>query len=408
MPATTGPFTDSPDQAATPLPGGERRLPPMPLSLTAQVANLGGRPGAKSLAQSYGLDIQRVSWEDTARFKGSCWGPNISDMTLRCAGANMPVIRRPNMADLTCDIPSANFSVLVGNERGAPLTRVPLQQYVRDLARYADNANIGALWCERDATLLVSSQACILPVEAPGAPTGLGRASGKVNFHVKLYNYQSTYSQPAVLVIMANNQGTSCQVVTDDTDLYLNINRQAHDLTAQRLADDRAARGVAQGGAMTEEERARNVIFIYQIPLKVQRLARGGYLCALPNAMEEGCALSTYGSACLGSSGNRETSRGFDHAMLAQGAAKGEFKGTRGLTLERDPNFPIRLTVQYYYVTDTPDIPEPLMRSIAAQLETAYTHGTGKGSLVLSTTDRPTEAANLGTGAQGTPLSCCV
>ena len=38
---------------------------------------------AIALARKYGLEILNVTWEDTGRFKGSCVGPNISDMTLQ-------------------------------------------------------------------------------------------------------------------------------------------------------------------------------------------------------------------------------------------------------------------------------------------------------------------------------------
>ena len=35
-----------------------------------------------SLAKSYGIEMMNVAWEDCARTKGSCFGSNISDMTL--------------------------------------------------------------------------------------------------------------------------------------------------------------------------------------------------------------------------------------------------------------------------------------------------------------------------------------
>ena len=38
---------------------------------------------AKRLAKKQGLDVVDLTWEDTARFKGSCVGPNISDMTIQ-------------------------------------------------------------------------------------------------------------------------------------------------------------------------------------------------------------------------------------------------------------------------------------------------------------------------------------
>src|SRR5580704_8424969 len=64
---------------------------------------------ANALALEHGMVIETVTWEDTARTKGSCWGPNISDMTLQVKDENgidqrMPSIRPPNFADKTHDV----------------------------------------------------------------------------------------------------------------------------------------------------------------------------------------------------------------------------------------------------------------------------------------------------------------
>ena len=60
-----------------------------------------------------------MTWEDTGRSKGSCWGPNISDMTLAITEDYnlMPVIRRDNFSDETCDVKIENFKVNIGNEK---------------------------------------------------------------------------------------------------------------------------------------------------------------------------------------------------------------------------------------------------------------------------------------------------
>jgi len=69
-----------------------------------------------------------VSWEDTARTKGSAWGPNIIDMKLNhiigSSGVAMPVIRKNNFADMDID----KFTCHVGNRvEGAAL--VSLREY---------------------------------------------------------------------------------------------------------------------------------------------------------------------------------------------------------------------------------------------------------------------------------------
>jgi hypothetical protein len=368
-----------------------------------KIENLTRNSIATSLAQSYGLVIQNVSWEDTARFKGSCWGPNISDMTLECNGKNMPVIRRPNLADLTCDISCENFSVSVGNEKGEKGKTISLKEYITNIERYTDckkdsdreGGLNGNLWLERDEKLLLSSQACILPLK-----------DGQVNFSVKLYNYQSTESEPAVLVILASSQGTSCQVITGRDNLYFNDNGQGYKFKAVRLEDDRKARGMDTKGEMTAEEKARNVLYIYQIPLKVERKSRGGPVCCFSMGSSALCDTGSYSNlenCYFASDSNNETrefcrstrSRGFDHAMIEKGEHTGKYKGVNGKRLVRDTNYPIRLTLQYYYVSDTCEITENLMKSISTQLEKSYTLGENKGSLVMGKTERVTEPKEL-------------
>lgn len=386
----------------------------------SKIASLVNDNKALSLAHSYGLTIQRVSWEDTARFKNSCWGPNISDMTLNVHDRDMPVIRRPNLVDLTCDIPSSNFSVMVGNEKGESLTKISLEEYIKNIGTYSGRGNLPtvSLWKSRDSELLLSSQACILPLN-----------DGKVNFKVKLYNYQSTNKSPAVLVIVATHRGTSCQILESGREsLYFNDNGEAYDFVAKRLEDDRKERNVATKGEMTEEEKVRNLVYIYQIPLKVE--TRRSYPMANSFSSisydsleeEDGIYDSETGTTfCYfngvstqnmvrDSSRGMPKSRGFDHAMLDKGDHKGKYKGLGNTALIRDENYPIRLTVQYYYVTDTVDITETLMKKIAEQLEKSYTHGKDKGSLVTSKTSRPTEPKNLPTITYGpiVSLSNCV
>ena len=73
-------------------------------SSAAMVAN----GTARKLAKKQGLNILNVTWEDTGRFKGSCVGPNISDMTIQVEHEGkltcMPVIRFPNFSDKSADL----------------------------------------------------------------------------------------------------------------------------------------------------------------------------------------------------------------------------------------------------------------------------------------------------------------
>jgi hypothetical protein len=69
----------------------------------------------------------------------------------------------------------------------------------------------------------------------------------------------------------------------------------------------------------------------------------------------------------------------------------GPYKGTNNKTLTRDNRFPIRCTLQYYYLTDTLDLTEPFVKSINEQLKKFYANSKNESSLVMGDTGRSTE-----------------
>ena len=134
----------------------------------------------QGLAAARGLHVLDVTWEDTGRFKGSAVGPNISDMTIQVQhkppGSDrweltcMPVIRLPNFSDLTGDISPDLFFVLVGNEKGKPLRKITLRDLLGNLREHLTKPaswkgdRTSLLAPDRDSHVLVSAQACFLPV----------------------------------------------------------------------------------------------------------------------------------------------------------------------------------------------------------------------------------------------------
>ena len=105
-------------------------------------------PKVRALAGKHGLNVLNVTWEDTGRFKGSSVGPNISDMTIQVAHGDpkagktkvtcMPVIRKPNFSDKTCDLDPRDFTLLVGNhkKKGSKLKRISLYEFLERPTRY--------------------------------------------------------------------------------------------------------------------------------------------------------------------------------------------------------------------------------------------------------------------------------
>lgn len=340
------------------------------------VKNLMYNSSTRALAERNGLQISSVAWEDTGRTKGSCFGPNISDMTLCVNGQEMPIIRKPNFADVTSDQAMDMFTVNIGNEGGRALRAISLREYLANITTYTDVKVKGSLVADRDTHILTSAQSCVLPLQG-----------GKVEFGVKLYNYQSQ-TEPAVLVVVASAQGTSTHVVLGhDNVLRFNKAGKMADFVAERLKEDRARRGVATNGAMTEEEKQRNAVLIYQIPLvyRARPMRSFGYCDSM---VMECCAASASLQNFAGERGTRSASMGMDHAVISTTEGRGVFPSLSKWTIERDTRMPIRCTIQYYHVTDTDTIQESEMAQIAAEV----TKHSPIGSLVVDgSTARPTE-----------------
>ncbi len=174
----------------------------------------------RRLFDKVGLAVLATAWEDNARTKNSSWGPCITDMTLQVQGRRLPMVRVPNMSDLTWDVPMEQVKLLVGNERGQALHEVTLHEYLahwQDYLREGTGAEGTLLAPSRDSQVLMSAQSCFLPVATDSAE--------KTPFHVALYNYQARAKDPAVLVIVSSNQGTSARVLDSQSAMKLAFNR---------------------------------------------------------------------------------------------------------------------------------------------------------------------------------------
>lgn len=295
--------------------------------------------GAEALAEKFGLQYSTVAWEDSGRTKNSVFGPNISDMTLSVHGVDQPIIRRPNFSDLTSDQSIDAFSVNVGNENGSALRSIPLKEYIQNITKYTDIKLKGSLLASRDTEVLTSAQACILP--------------GNTEFGVRLYNHQST-REPAVLVIIASAHGTSAHFVRSlDNKLSFNKNGLMAQFVAERLVADRERRGVAAEGTLTAEEKLRNALLIFQIPLK--------YIERPPGARRMVSASFGVSKEVAG------PTLGMDHALISTTEGSGTYPKLDGWTVERDDRMPIRCTIQYYHISDG-EITERDMAIIAEEV----------------------------------------
>jgi hypothetical protein len=357
-------------------------------------AQMVGDPVAQRLARQMGLDLLNLTWEDTGRYKGSSVGPNISDMTIQVAAmdpqsrriqvACMPVIRYPNFSDISCDIDSRDFTLLVGNEEGQPLKRVSLYDFLSNPTAYLSNPNSWrgrnrSLLAPRDKNVLVSAQACFLPVPKQGLAT----------FNPVLFNYQSVSGDPAVLTILATREGTSVTVIDNKRDafasgaawgqrLFFNHDGKRASLTGQRISDF-----AASGGKVGRKGSAGlNMVLLIQVPLKQKNPMRlkGGV------SMESASAPAPTGAL------SKDPVSDVEAAVIGHGELEGPFTEIDNLAIERDPSYPVRVTVQFYKATSNGVVSEADIRQIKDEIAGVYSYGTNVGSLVTDgETGRPTE-----------------
>ncbi len=376
-------------------------------SVVEQTAGMVSDAEARKLAKRHGLDIVNVTWEDTGRFKGSSVGPNISDMTIQVQQRDpktgrytltcMPVIRYPNFTDRSADLALDDFYLRVGNEKGRAPSRISLREYLGDLRRYLSKPSSWAgphrsLLAERDTHVLVSAQACFLPVPR----------TGEAEFNPVLFNYQSSRDNPAVLAIVASRQGTSATIIDNTRDgfqagqtwgqrLFFNVDGERASLKAERKSDavtkTRDQKGEAAAAAFEAQEDL-NMVLLIQVPLKQRPRPRPGPFDMECMAMPCAAPAATMGSAVR----RRRAKSDVEEAVISHGEAEGPYTEIDGQAIERDPRFPIRVTVQFYKATSNGVVSRDDMDAIAEQIFEVYADAKYVGSLVTSgETGRPTE-----------------
>ena len=365
------------------------------ITSTEQMA---GNAAARDLAAHHGLQILNITWEDAGRFKGSAVGPNISDMTIQVQEMDprtgqfslhlMPVIRYPNFSDRTADIDPEQFYLLVGNESGKELRKVALTEVLGNLRSYLHDPSSwkgkeSSLLAERDTHVLVSAQACFLPIPR----------SGEAAFNPVLFNYQSYEGDPAVLTLLATREGTSVTVIDNKRDgfdagmtwgqrLFFNAKGERASLTGQRESDFLSQLTPNEDPAEVSPEAAGeqglSMVLLIQVPLKQKRPQR--------SAVSEEATMVGMGVVLM------ESYSDVEDAVIGHGKVEGPFTEIDSLEIQRDPDYPIRVTVQFYKATSNGVVNESNVKEIAEQIERVYRDAEYVGSLVVEgDTTRPTE-----------------
>jgi hypothetical protein len=189
----------------------------------------------------------------------------------------MPVIRYPNFEDLSTDLSPWDFTLLVGNQKGEDLQRISLYEFLESPEDFLSDPGSwpgtkNTLLADRDDKVLVSAQACFLPVPL----------QGKAVFNPVLFNYQSYAGNPAVLTILVTREGTSVTIIDNTRDafdsgsvwgqrLFHNKNGQRASLTGEResefLAKPENAQ-VVENSPSVGQEKGLNMVLMIQVPLK--------------------------------------------------------------------------------------------------------------------------------------------
>ena len=353
-------------------------------STISVVESMVRQPQALRIARRNGLSLINVSWEDTGRSKGSSSGPNISDMTIGVRDHKgdlhpMPVLRFDNFSDKSADIRSDQFGMLVGNHSGSALESVSLKKLLQRTDAYLSNQSTikGSLWRERDEHVLVSAQACFLPIPKHGSAT----------FTPVLYNYQSSPQNPAVMTIVATREGTSVQVIENTSGylsevLWFNDKGQRAPFTAMRVSDFRAKGGDETTPQQNVKENSNlNAVLVIQVPLKQRRR-----VYQMDYGME-------YKAAPIPTIAKRSSPPSdIENAVIGHGPTEGVFKELNRLEIERDELFPVRVTVQFYKATSNGLVTNQDIKAMRQQIDRVYEEGDFVGSLVTDGFGaRPTE-----------------
>jgi hypothetical protein len=395
--------------AATPPLASEAPPAPDHLQAVDRVAGMVSNLEAQALASRHGLQLLNVLWEDTGRWQGSALGPNISDVTIEVVAgegdrrklALMPVLRFPNFSDKTADVRLDRIWLKVGNEaKGREEKVISLRDFLADPGRFlsspgAGRVRTGSLLAPRDTHALVSAQAAFLPVPR----------QGKATFQPVIFNYQSTAGNPAVLTILVTRQGASLTVVDNARDtvtggaswgqrLFFNAAGERAPLTAERISDV-LERGVTMNGesAASLGDDA-NLLLLVQVPLRRREPERRALAAEAPSAQPS--AMGAKAAAPSAPASDLEV------AVLGHGELEGPYTELAGLEVERDPRFPVRVTVQFYQATATGQVGEPEMAHLAKLVAKVYEKGDFVGSLVVPGPGDP-RRPTAWDGASGAP-----
>jgi hypothetical protein len=157
--------------------------------------------------------------------------------------------------------------------------------------------------------------------------------------------------------------------------LFFNADGQRAPLTAERRSDVEAGGTTMNGEAASSLGEDANLLMLIQVPLRVERPRREW---AMGAAAPAPAMKSTDKSSAMA-----ESADAMEQAVLGHGELEGPFTELAGLAIERDPRFPVRVTVQFYQATSSGRVTPAEVGKLAGLIDAVYTKGDFVGSLVV-------------------------
>ena len=117
-----------------------------------------------------------------------------------------------------------------------------------------------------------------------------------------------------------------------------------------------------------------NLLMLVQVPLKYReppRRAAAPWFGGMP--MAKAVPLTA----------ERSRDSDMEVAVLGHGALEGPYTELDGLEVERDPRFPVRVTVQFYQAISDANVGPANLERLASQISRVYRSGDYVGSLVV-------------------------
>ncbi len=155
--------------------------------------------------------------------------------------------------------------------------------------------------------------------------------------------------------------------------LFHNQNGERASLTGKRESDFKAANpGAGNAAPQAGKESGLNMVLLIQVPLKQK------------NPMQFGMAMDGAApvNAPMAGAAKSAARSNVENAVIGHGALEGKFTETDDVSIERDPKFPVRVTVQFYKATDNGVVSEADLKAIKTQINRVYSRSAYVGSLV--------------------------